>query len=63
MEFETTDPALQGPMRVTFTLADAGTGTDLRALHENLPPGISRDDNRLGWSLSLDKLSRYLKAR
>jgi len=63
MEFETTDPALRGLMTVTFTLADAGAGTELQAVHENLPPGISPDDNRLGWSLSLDKLSRYLQSR
>ena len=50
-------------MTVTFTLADAGAGTELQAVHENLPPGISPDDNRLGWSLSLDKLSRYLQSR
>ena len=54
---------LQGPMTVTFTLADAGTGTELSAAHESLPPGISSDDNQLGWSLSLDKLARYLASR
>jgi uncharacterized protein YndB with AHSA1/START domain len=63
IEFESTDPALQGAMTVTFTLSDAGTGTELHAVHENLPPGIAPDDNRLGWNLSLDKLSRYLKSR
>ena len=62
-EFETTDPALQGPMTVTFTLADAGTGTALSAVHENLPPGLSPDDNERGWNLSLDKLARYLASR
>ena len=63
MEFETADPALQGPMTVTFTLSDADAGTELLALHENLPPGISPDDNRLGWNLSLDKLARYVASR
>ena len=63
MEFETTDPAMQGLMTVTFTLADAGAGTVLRAVHDNLPPGLSPDDNQLGWNLSLDKLARYLASR
>jgi len=63
MEFETTDPALQGPMTVTFTLADADGGTALSAVHDKLPPGLSPDDNTLGWNLSLDKLARYLASR
>src|SRR5687767_2752842 len=29
MEFETADPALRGEMTVTFTLTDAGDGTDV----------------------------------
>lgn len=56
MEFETDDPAMRGIMTVTYTLADAEGGTDLYAMHENLPPGISPADNELGWRMSLDKL-------
>ena len=50
-------------MTVAFTLSAAGAGTELQALHANLPPGLSADDNRLGWNLSLDKLARYVSAR
>ena len=60
IEFETADPALQGAMTITYTLAPAGTGTELRARHADLPPGLSPADNRLGWELSLDKLARYV---
>ena len=56
MEFETDDPAMRGVMTVTYTLAEAEGGTDLHAVHENLPPGISPADNELGWRMSLDKL-------
>jgi uncharacterized protein YndB with AHSA1/START domain len=56
MEFETDDPAMRGVMRVTYTLAEADGGTDLVAVHDNLPPGISPADNELGWRMSLDKL-------
>jgi uncharacterized protein YndB with AHSA1/START domain len=56
MEFETDDPAMRGVMTVTYTLADAEGDTNLRAMHENLPPGISPADNELGWRMSLDKL-------
>lgn len=56
MEFETDDPAMRGVMTVTYTLAEAEGGTDLGAVHDNLPPGISPADNELGWRMSLDKL-------
>ena len=63
VEFETADPALQGEMTITFTLADssAGDGTDLTGVHENLPPGVPPEDNELGWSMSLAKLARLVE--
>ena len=60
-EFETNDPALQGEMTITLTLSDADGGTDLLALHENLPPGVSPQDNELGWRMSLEKLAAYVE--
>jgi uncharacterized protein YndB with AHSA1/START domain len=61
VEFETADPALQGEMTITWTLADAGGGTDVVGLHENLPPGVSLADNELGWVMSLDKLAHLVE--
>jgi 3-oxoacyl-[acyl-carrier protein] reductase len=40
-EFETADPALQGEMRITITLADRDGGTEVVGVHEALPPGVS----------------------
>jgi uncharacterized protein YndB with AHSA1/START domain len=57
MAFETTDPAMQGEMRLTFTLTAVDGGTDLLAVHENLPPGLSTADNEIGWTMALDKLA------
>lgn len=57
VEFESDDPAMQGEMTISYTLADAGAGTDLVGLHENLPPGVSPADNELGWSMSIEKLA------
>ena len=62
VEFETADPALQGEMTVTFTLAEAADGgTDVAGVHENLPPGVPPEDNELGWSMSLGKLARLVE--
>ena len=62
VEFETADPALQGEMTVTFTLAEAADGgTDVVGVHENLPPGVPPEDNELGWSMSLSKLARLVE--
>jgi uncharacterized protein YndB with AHSA1/START domain len=61
-EFETTDPSLRGEMTITITLVDAGGGTDLHAVHDGLPPGLSAADNELGWRLSLDRLAALVEA-
>jgi uncharacterized protein YndB with AHSA1/START domain len=61
VEFETTNPALQGEMQITITLADAEGGTELVALHENLPPGVAPEDNELGWQQSLSKLAALVE--
>jgi uncharacterized protein YndB with AHSA1/START domain len=62
IEFETSDPAMRGEMTVSFTLTDAGDGTEIRAVHANLPPGLSPADNELGWRMSLEKLARLVEA-
>jgi len=61
VEFETDDPAMQGEMTISYTLADAADGTDLVGVHEGLPPGVSPSDNELGTSMSLDKLARLVE--
>lgn len=61
MEFETTDPAMLGEMTVTFTLVDADGGTELRAVHEDVPEGVSPGDNETGWGMSLNKLQALLE--
>jgi uncharacterized protein YndB with AHSA1/START domain len=61
LEFETTDPALQGPMRITFELSDADGGTELRASHEGVPPGVAQADNEKGWHESLGRLAALVE--
>jgi len=41
--------------------ADADGGTDLLAVHENLPQGLSAADNETGWRMSLAKLAMLVE--
>jgi uncharacterized protein YndB with AHSA1/START domain len=61
VEFETADPALRGEMTITITLADADGGTEVLAVHDGLPPGLSTADNDVGWRSSLAKLAALVE--
>jgi uncharacterized protein YndB with AHSA1/START domain len=61
VEFETTDPTLQGEMTITTSLTDADGGTDVLAVHEGLPPGVSPSDNEVGWQEALAKLAALVE--
>lgn len=62
VEFETADPAMRGEMTITIALADAaGGGTDLVAVHDHLPPGLSPEDNETGWRMSLARLAALVE--
>jgi uncharacterized protein YndB with AHSA1/START domain len=61
-EFETTDPTMRGEMTITITLADADGGTDLLAVHDGLPSGVSSMDNETGWQMALAKLAALVEA-
>jgi uncharacterized protein YndB with AHSA1/START domain len=63
VEFETDDPALRGEMTIAYTLTAADGGTDLLAVHDHLPPGLSPADNEAGWRSSLAKLAALVEAR
>ena len=62
VEFETTDPVLRGEMTITTTLADAEGGTEVLAVHDGLPPGLSTADNEAGWREALEKLAALVEA-
>jgi uncharacterized protein YndB with AHSA1/START domain len=62
VEFETADPAMRGEMTITIVLADADGGTEVLAVHDGLPPGLSTTDNETGWRLSLEKLAALVEA-
>ena len=62
VEFETADPALRGEMTITISLADADGGTEILAVHDRLPPGLSAADNETGWRQALAKLAALVEA-
>jgi uncharacterized protein YndB with AHSA1/START domain len=63
LEFETSDAALGGVMRVITTLAGTDGGTDVVMLHDGLPAGVSQQDNELGTRMALDKLAALVESR
>jgi uncharacterized protein YndB with AHSA1/START domain len=62
VEFETADPALQGEMTITLTLTGANGGTDVLAVHDGVPSGVSPADNETGWGMSLANLAALVEA-
>ena len=63
VEFETKDPDMRGEQTITFTLVDEDGGTEVYAVHDNLPPGLSPADNETGWRMALDNLAAYVEAK
>jgi uncharacterized protein YndB with AHSA1/START domain len=49
-----------GTSLVTAEFTSAGTFTEIRLTHEQLPSIESRDDHGHGWSGTFDKLEKYL---
>jgi uncharacterized protein YndB with AHSA1/START domain len=60
-EFESDDTGLRGAMRAVWTLTPSGAGTDVAAVHENVPPGVSLDDNEEGWRQAVEKLAAWVE--
>ena len=59
--FESNDPEHQGEMTVRYVLREADGGTEVVGIHENVPPGVSLEDNETGWRMSLGKLARLVE--
>ena len=61
-EFDSDDPAMRGEMTSTISLRDADGGTELVAVHEDLPPGVSAADNEAGWTEALARLAALVES-
>ncbi len=53
---------MRGEMTITYTLADAGGGTDVFAVHDGVPRGVLPADNEAGWRSSLAKLAALVES-
>ncbi|MQA62873.1 MAG: hypothetical protein GEU86_15590 [Actinophytocola sp.] len=60
-ELETDDPDLRGEMTITMSLTDADGGTELVAVHDGLPSGVSVAANEVGWRESLARLAALVE--
>jgi uncharacterized protein YndB with AHSA1/START domain len=60
VEFESTDPAFAGEMKMITTLADVPEGTEIAMVCENIPKGIKPEDNVMGCRSSLQNLAALL---
>ena len=61
VEFETANPAMQGEMKITTTLADSDGGTEIVVAYEGLPPGLPEAANATGTRMALAKLAMLLE--
>jgi hypothetical protein len=46
-----------------ITSGDVNGGTEVCAVHDNLPSGLSPADNETGWRMALDKLAAFVEGR
>jgi uncharacterized protein (DUF1810 family)/uncharacterized protein YndB with AHSA1/START domain len=61
LEFETTDPALQGEMEIATTLTAADGGTDVLVVHHGVPDGVPAHDNESGTREALANLAEFVE--
>jgi len=62
LQFESSDPALRGEMRMTTTLVDHGGGTTVTIIHDGVPDTVSAADNETGTRMALDRLAALVES-
>lgn len=61
VQFGTTDPTMQGAMTIRYLLREDRGATVVTGLHEDLPPGVSREQNELGRRMSMGEPARLVE--
>lgn len=59
--FESEDPAFGGTMTITTRLTPVRDGTKVTFVAENVPPGISEADHKIGMESTLKNLANLLE--
>jgi uncharacterized protein YndB with AHSA1/START domain len=59
VEFESDDPAFNGPMTITTTLTPVPGGTEVRFTCENVPTGIRPEQHERGMASTLENLAAF----
>ena len=59
--FESEDPSFAGDMKITTRITDAGEGTRITILFEDIPTGVRPEDNEIGSQQSLRKLAALVE--
>jgi len=60
-DFDSPDPAVAGTMTMTWTFRAVPGGTEVAVVAENVPPGISAEDHRVGLNSSLANLAAFVE--
>jgi uncharacterized protein YndB with AHSA1/START domain len=59
--FESPDPNFAGEMKITTSLRDAGEGTEITLLFQDVPAGVRLEDNETGTQQALRKLAALIE--
>lgn len=60
-EFESQESEFAGKMRITWSLVEAGGGTEVTVICDDIPSGIRLEDNEAGSRFSLEKLAAFVE--
>ncbi|MCA9860969.1 MAG: SRPBCC domain-containing protein [Thermomicrobiales bacterium] len=63
IQFDSADPDLAGDMTMTVEIEAIGVESRITITFENLPAGVSADDNDLGTQQSIAKLARLVESQ
>jgi hypothetical protein len=61
VSFESQHPAFAGEVRITFSPADTGGGTEVVVFSEDIPQGNRPEDNEMVCRSTLQKLAAFVE--
>ncbi|MEY9200891.1 SRPBCC domain-containing protein, partial [Bradyrhizobium elkanii] len=61
VSLESDDPSYVGNMWMIWKLTPVPAGTEVSIIAENVPPGISEEDHKIGMRSTLENLARFVE--